>query len=73
MSKGDPLNVSDAKSFADTASKLAKETTVLYVSKEEVDVYAAQNTFAGAKPVPGISTMHVMVVDGNTCKLWRLR
>ena len=62
--------VQDAESFCQLAKQLTKRTTVIHVSKEEIEAYKGKNPFSDSVPVKGIFKTHVMRSNGKTTDLW---
>ena len=69
LGKDRPI-VQDSESFAKLAKELSESTTIVHVSKEEVNAYKDSNPFSKSIPVHGISKMHVMKSDGTSSYLW---
>ena len=65
-------SVNNAESFANVAKKYCEATTIILSAEKDVSDYRKLvQEFEKTKAVPKISTIHVMVCDGNKTRCWR--
>ena len=73
MSKGkDRIVVQDSSNFAKEAAQLVPTTKILHFPSDDILQYKSTDPFNEAKPVEGISSMHIMSVKYDSTNLWHI-